>query len=65
MNDVLMVPLTGHILPLVLFGICFIVFAQYLSEIIEFRLSPKTIRLGGLLLLALGIGLFLYAYLNL
>ncbi len=65
MDDVLMFILINRLWPLVLFGICFIAFANYLSEIVDSRLSPKIIRLGGVLLLALAMGLFLYAYLNL
>ena len=53
-----------RLLPLALFGICFLVFAQVLSESIEFRLSPTIIRLIGALLLALALGLFFYMYLN-
>jgi hypothetical protein len=64
MKDVLMRLLFYRLEPLTLLGFCFIVFASYLAEMIEFRLSPKFIRLGGVLLLALAIGLFLYGYMN-
>lgn len=64
MKDVLMRVLFYRLEPLLLFGLCFIVFANYLSEMIEFRLSSKIIRFAGMLLLAIAIGLFLYPYLN-
>jgi hypothetical protein len=56
--------LIDRLWPLAIFGICFLVFAKYLSEMIEFRLSPGVIRLAGALLLAFAVGLFLYAYVN-
>jgi hypothetical protein len=64
MDDVLTIVRFSRLWPLALFGICFIVFAKHLSEIIQFRLSPKMIRLAGAFLLALALGLFLYAYVN-
>ncbi len=64
MNDVLMRILFYRLWPLLLFGISFITFANYFSEIVEFRLSPKIIRFAGVFLLALSLALYLYAYLN-
>jgi hypothetical protein len=64
MIDVLMFILINRLWPLVLFGICFIAFANYLSETVESRLSANMIRLAGVFLLAPAPGLFLYAYVN-
>ena len=64
MHDVFVFILINRLWPLLLFGVCLIAFANDLSDAVEFRLSPKTIRFAGALLLAIAVGLFLYAYLK-
>jgi hypothetical protein len=63
-GDIVMLEGYTRLLPMTLFGVCFLIFADVISEAIEFRFSPAVIRFAGAFLLALAMGLFAYLYLH-